>query len=384
MSKRYAPAVVLDARVVTGSGGGPDKTILNSPRFLLPAGYRNLCVYMHPPRDAGFEQLRKKAAEREAPFVAVPDRGAWDLSVIPAFLNLCRRENVQIWHGHDYKTNALGLLLRRFWPMRMVTTVHGWVAHTNRTPLYYRIDKYCLPRYEAVIGVRRTSPSSLDCGVQPDRCLLIENGVDIDRISALPGVASCAKLRVREPIAHWRGGRLSARKADISSPREHAHRPRPDVSYGSSAKATSVGFAKQIDELGQEAFAFGLQIGHPRLYQAMDVFCLSSLREGLPNVVLEAWPETPAVATCMPGAAFVQHEQNGPRGTGRRSWLDCNPDQLLSVGFFDRLAGRDAKPSKPAIVSGTHGQSACPLRCLLGRVRPRSRDSHPQRRPGIL
>ena len=113
MSKRHVPAVVLDARVVTGSGGGPDKTILNSPRFLLPAGYRNLCVYMHPPRDAGFEQLRKKAAEREAPFVAVPDRGAWDLSVIPAFLNLCRRENVQIWHGHDYKTNALGLLLRR-------------------------------------------------------------------------------------------------------------------------------------------------------------------------------------------------------------------------------------------------------------------------------
>ena len=78
-------AVVLDARVVKGSGGGPDKTILNSPRFLLPAGYRNLCVYMHPPGDLGFEQLRKKAAERQAPFVAVPDRGPWDLSIIPAF-----------------------------------------------------------------------------------------------------------------------------------------------------------------------------------------------------------------------------------------------------------------------------------------------------------
>ena len=30
--------VVLDARVVCGTGGGPDKTILNSPRFLAPAG----------------------------------------------------------------------------------------------------------------------------------------------------------------------------------------------------------------------------------------------------------------------------------------------------------------------------------------------------------
>jgi hypothetical protein len=36
--------VVLHARVVTGSGGGPDKTILNSPRFLAPHGYEALCA----------------------------------------------------------------------------------------------------------------------------------------------------------------------------------------------------------------------------------------------------------------------------------------------------------------------------------------------------
>ena len=50
--------VVLDTRVVCGSGGGPDKTILNSPRFLAPAGYRMVCAYMHPPADAGGETAR--------------------------------------------------------------------------------------------------------------------------------------------------------------------------------------------------------------------------------------------------------------------------------------------------------------------------------------
>ena len=34
--------VVFDTRVVTGAGGGPEKTILNSPRFLEPLGYRML------------------------------------------------------------------------------------------------------------------------------------------------------------------------------------------------------------------------------------------------------------------------------------------------------------------------------------------------------
>src|SRR5262249_44155089 len=148
-----AAPVVLDARVVSGTGGGPDKTILNSPRYLAPAGYRMLCAYMRPPGDPGFEQLRAKAQRWGAPLVEIDDRGPWDWRVPAELLPVCRRERVQVWHGHDYKSNALGLLLARFWPMRLVTTVHGWVKHTRRTPLYYRIDRLCLRHYEAVICV---------------------------------------------------------------------------------------------------------------------------------------------------------------------------------------------------------------------------------------
>src|SRR6516162_7393369 len=166
--------VVLDARVVSGSGGGPDKTILNQPRFLAPVGYLNLCAYMHPPGDPGFEQLRSKARTWQAPLVAVPDRGPWDVRVISSLLRVCRRQRVCIWHGHDYKSNVLGLLLRRFWPMRLVTTVHGWVKHTRRTPLYYGLDRFCLRRYEKVFCV--SNDLYEDClarGVPEDRCLLI-------------------------------------------------------------------------------------------------------------------------------------------------------------------------------------------------------------------
>jgi hypothetical protein len=163
--------VVLDARVVTESGGGPDKTILNSPRFFEPLGYRNLCAYMHPPGDSGFESLKEKAAAWGAPLFSIADRGAWDWKVVTAALELCRRERVAIWHGHDYKSNALGLLLLRVWPMRLVTTVHGWVKETRRTPLYYKIDQLCLPRYEAVICVSDDLyQRSLECGVPGGGC----------------------------------------------------------------------------------------------------------------------------------------------------------------------------------------------------------------------
>src|SRR4051812_7413234 len=176
--------VVLDARVVSGTGGGPDKTILNSPRFLEPMGYRNLCAYMHPPDDPGFETLRRKAEAWDAPLVSIPDRGPFDWRVVPRLLDLCRREKVAIWHGHDYKSNILGLLLGQLWPMRLVTTVHGWVKHTRRTPLYYGIDRACRKHYEVVISVSADlHERCLECGVEPSRCFLIENAIDTRQFS---------------------------------------------------------------------------------------------------------------------------------------------------------------------------------------------------------
>ena len=173
--------VVLDARVVTGAGGGPEKTILNSPRFLDPLGYRMVCAYLHPPADSGYETIREKAAKYHAPLVSIPDRGPWDWRVVSELLAVCRREKVAIWHGHDYKSNLLGLILQRFWPMRLVTTVHGWVQHTRRTPLYYWVDRLCLAHYERVICVSADlSKQALACGTAADRCFLLENGIDTD------------------------------------------------------------------------------------------------------------------------------------------------------------------------------------------------------------
>src|SRR5207244_8517188 len=83
------------------------------------------------------------------------------------------------WHGHDYKTNALGLLLRRFWPMRLVTTAHGWVQQTRRTPIYYKLDRRCLPRYERVLCVSDDLFEVCQrIGVPAKNLILLENGID--------------------------------------------------------------------------------------------------------------------------------------------------------------------------------------------------------------
>ena len=316
-----ATPVVLDARVVTGSGGGPDKTILNSPRFLEPLGYRMVCAYMHPPRDAGFDVLRQKAAKYHAPLVSIPDRGAWDWRVVTAALAVCKRERVAVWHGHDYKTNALGLLLKQLWPMRLVTTVHGWVEHTRRTPLYYRIDRFCLPRYERIICVSDDLyEASLAAGVPAENCVLLENGIDETEYIRRQPVAA-AKAALGLPAAGFvvgAVGRLSAEKGfDVLIRSIHALAARGlDVHLvivGEGNERANLERLVRELHLGDRVRLAGWQADVRGYFEAMDVFALSSLREGLPNVLLESMAlEVPVVSTRVNGVPrLVQDGRNG-------------------------------------------------------------------------
>jgi glycosyltransferase involved in cell wall biosynthesis len=315
------PAVVLDVRVVAGSGGGPDKTILNSPRFLEPAGYRNVCAYMAPPDDPGFEQIRHKAEAQQAPLLRLDDRGPLDWRVASALLQVCRRERVAIWHGHDYKSNLLGLLLRPFWPMRLVTTLHGWVHHTRRTPLYYAVDRLCLPRYERVLCV---SPDLFEQaragGVPAGRCLLVENGIDLAEFSRRRTVEE-AKRRAGVPAGRLvvgAVGRLSAEKGFdvLIRAADRLLRGGLDLElWIAGAGDERDALQRQIDELGRgdRVRLLGYCADPADLYHAMDVFALSSRREGLPNVVLEAMAlEVPVVATRVAGIPrLIRPDENG-------------------------------------------------------------------------
>lgn len=313
--------VVLDARVVCGSGGGPDKTILNSPRFLSLAGYRMLCAYMHPPGDPGFELLRQKAQVWDAPLLSIPDRGPWDWRVALQLLKICRRERVAIWHGHDYKSNAIGLLLRPFWPMRLVTTVHGWVKQTRRTPLYYGIDRLCLPQYERAICVSEDLHAHcLKCGVPPERCLVIENAIDTRQFSRRLGRREAKERLGFSPDRLLVGavGRLSAEKGfDVLISAVDRL-----LEVGFDLELLIVGDGDQEDRLRQmisrlrredRIRLLGYRTDTVELYQAMDVLALSSVREGLPNVLLEAMAmEIPVVATRISGIPrLVRHGESG-------------------------------------------------------------------------
>ena len=293
--------VVLHARVVTDTGGGPDKTILLSAPFFAGTPYWMAAAYLYPPADPGFDSVRRRAADIGCPLIGVPDRGPLDPSVFRTMLNLVRGYKVRIWHAHDYKSNMLGLTLRPFWNMRLVTTVHGWVKRTARTPLYYAIDRWCLQYYHHVICVSDDLIEQVrGLGVSNNRLSLIHNAIDEQQFHRhLP--ARQAPMRRQHEVPEGRlvigaVGRLSGEKGfgQLIRATHQLINKGLDVELWIAGEGNGPGgrddLQKLIDYLGLAGRVklLGFVQDTIELYEAMDLFVLSSLREGLPNVVLEA------------------------------------------------------------------------------------------------
>jgi glycosyltransferase involved in cell wall biosynthesis len=307
-------------------------------------------------------------------------------------MQLCRRQRVRIWHGHDYKSNALGLLLRKFWPMHLVTTMHGWVQQTQRTPLYYKIDQWCLPHYASVICVSNDLyESARKCGVPAERCVLIENGIDAEQFACRRSLED-AKLALGLPVDRLvigAVGRMAPEKGyDLLIQAVHKL-----ITDGEKVDLFLIGDGEERQKLVGLAAELGIA-GHVRFagycsdprpfYEAMDVFALSSLREGLPNVVLEALAmEVPVVATRVAGVPrLIEDGVNGllvepgsadelARGLARllgdsalRERFQCEGRRTVErrysfaerinkiAAIYDRLLAKDRRTAKQASSNG--------------------------------
>lgn len=338
---------VLHTRVVTGTGGGPEKTILNSPRFLNQHGLDSACLFMRPPNDPGFATLEAKAAASGAEIIGVDDCGPLDRSVFHECLRICKERQVDIWHAHDYKSNALGLLIRRFHPMRLVTTAHGWVRFTSRTPLYYCIDRFCLKRYDHVLCVSQDlSNRCSKLGVPESRLSLIDNAIVADDYDPSPATAEERGRFGFDMDVPLLGacGRLSEEKgfAALINVVERL------IRSGLQINLVIAGEGHLHDQLQNQIEEQNLQnnvrlagfLKDPReLYRAIDIFVLSSLREGLPNVVLEAMASQRTVVTTNVNGIprLVADGRNG-------IVVDCDNEDILyrSIRSCIESPGRSA------------------------------------------
>ena len=318
-----SPTVVAHVRIVSGAGGGPEKTVLATPRALQGSGYQAFALYLHAPGDAGFEVLRGRAREKSCELVAIPDRWPYDPRTLRKLGAICRERGVRVWHGHDYKSNFYGVLLKKELGLRLVSTMHGWVQPSWKTPLYFAIDRWSLRRYEQVMAVSQDLyDAALQNGVAKVRLTLVENAIDTDEFrrrvptSGKPFVIGAVGRLSEEKGFHLlieACERLAAKGREFEL--RIAGEGRQQAALATQIAATK--FASRFKLLG-------FRKDTRALFETFDLFALSSLREGLPNVVLEAMAmEVPVLATRSGGMqAFAKH--------GEDAWL-------IAPGSVDEL-----------------------------------------------
>ncbi len=333
--------VVLHARVLNGAHSDAEHCILLSAAYLADSDYWLSAAYIHPQDHDGVEQLVRRAEHSKLPVITLPDRGPLDQSLIRRLLKICKHYKVRIWHSHDHKSNLLGLTLRPFWAMNLVSTVHDQLDQATRTPLYSVVDRWCLPYYHHVLCMSEDlSQRITKIGVQPDRLSLIYNAID-DKTFTRTCPPKQSSLRTQGPGQ----GHPPVPDGRVVI---GAHGPlTPDMGFGNLIRAAHslirqgvdlevwlLGKGPSRDELQVLVDHLGLR-DRVRLleagpdpvefYQALDLFVHCGVGDTLPIPVLEAMAmDVPLVSTQVMSLKKLIEKSNA--------------GLLCPIGHIDRLA----------------------------------------------
>jgi glycosyltransferase involved in cell wall biosynthesis len=279
-------------------------------------------AYLKSQDDEAFD-LHERASKLGIPhFITINERHKFDISALKALLHVLRERKIDVLSCHCYKSDLYGLILSRYHKMKLIATVHGplatfrhfWSAQNWRVRyLYDQLDLRLLRYFDQVLVVADSMRKTVEgYGTNRGKVTCIRNAIDSQFFQAAKERGSALRDRLALPAGSTiigAVGRLNAEK-DYPNFFEAAKillRERQDLYF------IVAGNGPLEDALTRQVQSMGLAdrvrfLGHFHdirpIYDLMDVYVLSSTREGLPNTVLEAMAmEVPIVATDVDGVS---------------------------------------------------------------------------------
>lgn len=225
------------------------------------------------------------------------------------------QHGVDIIHGHGFKSDVVGLVTAKLLGCRVMTTPHGWsLEKDKKLALYEKIDRFFFRFMDLVCPLSPGLYGDLAEVIDKSKLRFILNGVDVDEIRDVEP----APVKDRESYQIGYVGQLIERK-DVST---------LIAAFGSvcqgrkDVRLTILGDGPKLRELQLECELLGLseKVEFPgfrddaaSLMKSFDLFVLTSLLEGIPRCVMEAFAASiPVVASDIPGNRdLVSHGKTG-------------------------------------------------------------------------
>jgi glycosyltransferase involved in cell wall biosynthesis len=293
-------------------------------------------------------ELALEAKKEDIETVIIPCRHRLDPATIAVLRSFLRKEQIDILHTHNYKSDFYGFLASLGLDIHLMTTCHTWFGDELKMRLFFSIDKLLLNQFDMVFVVSEPIRKEvLASGVRSDKVSVVWNGIDIGRFSG-----EFEEMKTLENARDDLGipqkcdvigtvGRMTEQKGHvyfIEAARRIAkkHRNTRFLIVGDGPLKQSL--MKQSQDL-PVVFA-GVRNDMPTMYALMDIFVLPSLDEGLPMVLLEAMASRiPVIATAVGEIPLVFED-------GKSGILISSKDVSALAGAIEDLLEHRSKADR--------------------------------------
>lgn len=299
---------------------GPGRTILDCASSLEGVQY-HFVIGTFSGEHRQNNAYADEAGRRGLSVVTIEERGAFDWRIIGSILTLIEKYNIDVIHTHDFRTDIFGFICAKIKRVRIVSTVHGWIANDLKGKIYTRIDKFILRFFDKIVSVSSRTRSLLKAaGISGECSVVINNALIVDNYTVDRSNASFRKkLGLDEAdIIIANIGRLSPEKGQ----KEFLQAARKLRALHDNVKFVLIGIGPDDKTLQDYVKKNGIAdivvfAGYcsdmVSAYNSVDLVVQSSFTEGMPNVVLESLLMTvPVIATDVGGTGeIILDQKNG-------------------------------------------------------------------------
>lgn len=278
--------------VSTGGVYGAERALLELAGYIRDQGWDSHVVALE---GRGATQLVERASFLGLAAEAfVPTGRLAMLPMMKRLRQLLSRYPRAIVHSHGYKPDILLSLLGTPQRLACLATCHNWISETRKMRLLEALDKRVLRGFDHVVAVSaEVSEELIISGVSAQKVSLIKNGI------SAPAVACDARHSVRDEFGVPMSaklivqiGRLArSKRNDLLLAAVSSLPASLDVHVllvGEGDQAQSLTNLVRSQRLENRVHFCGYRSDIAQILVAADLLALTSEKEGLPIVILEA------------------------------------------------------------------------------------------------
>ncbi len=329
--------------------GGPERQITYLTNVLETMEVASAVAIFAPRSDPSRNACYTKLMALGIPCFRIEIEGSFDRSALDTMERIVRDNGFTVVAGHDYRADYFALALRRRLGVPAFSFSRGWTRNSLRVRLYEWLDIRFLRRMDGVVAVSQAKFDELRRRkIEPERLIHIPNSILMDAVVPRRNLVRDQFGIPHDALLVGTAGRLSVEKNQevfIQAAVQVLEKKANDKAWFIIA-----GEGKRQQELAglipdkyrDRIILAGWVEDNDAFYADLDLFVLTSLMEGFPNVLLEAGKYRLPVITTRAGGA-VDIVEDGVSGLlmpfGDKTGLSQSLELLLGDEELRRTLG---------------------------------------------